>query len=181
LSTETEIKVRMEDPDRFRLRLDALNPRIVSTRHFEDNHLLDFADGRLRSGQCLVRIRYAGGRSFLTFKGPPRREGIFKSREELETGLEDGAIMDQILQRLGLRLWFRYQKYRREFEVEAVVVALDETPIGNYVEFEGSEERITALAMKMGIEPSHFIKSSYYALYLEHCQKQGITPENMVF
>jgi len=181
LSTETEIKIQIDNPDEFCRRLGAQGPKILSPRHFEDNHLLDFPDGRLRSSQCLVRIRFARGESLLTYKGPPRREGIFKSREELETRLEDGSLMDCILARIGLSLWFRYQKYRREFEVDGVVVAVDETPAGNYVEFEGAEEPIRALAAKMGFGPSQFIKSSYYALYLDYCRDRGIAPGHMVF
>ncbi len=181
MGTETEIKIQIDNPDEFCGRLGLHNPKVLSPRHFEDNHLLDFPDGRLRSSQCLVRIRFARNQSFLTYKGPPRREGIFKAREELETRLEDGTLVDRILEKLGLGLWFRYQKYRREFEVDGVVVAVDETPAGNYAEFEGSEEQIRALAAKMGFGPSQFIKSSYYGVYLEYCRERGITPGHMVF
>jgi len=181
LNTETEVKVKIGDAESFCRQLEAHNPTVVSGRHFEDNHLLDFPDGRLRSGQCLVRVRYASGCSLLTFKGPPKAEGIFKTREELETGLQDGGVAARIFERLGLRLWFRYQKYRREFQIDEVHVAVDETPVGNYVEFEGSEEGIHALARKMGIDASQFLKSSYYSLYLEHCRERGEIPGHMVF
>jgi adenylate cyclase class 2 len=181
LSVETEVKVKIGDAESFCRRLDAWNPRVLSGRHFEDNHLLDFPDGRLRSSRCLVRLRYASGRAFLTFKGPPKAEGIFKTREELETGLEDGDTACRIFERLGMRLWFRYQKYRREFQIDEVFVAVDETPVGHYVEFEGSEEGIHALARKMEIDPSQFLKSSYYSIYLEHCRERGENPGHMVF
>ena len=65
--------------------------------------------------------------------------------------MEDGAAMLQILERIGMSVCFRYQKYRREFALDRVHVAVDETPIGNYVEFEGTEDGIRALARKMGI------------------------------
>ena len=48
----------------------------------------------------------------------------------------------QVLERIGMSVCFRYQKYRREFAIGEVHVAVDETPIGNYVEFEGSEDGI---------------------------------------
>ncbi len=181
MSTETEIKVEIADAEGFVRQLEALNPKVLSARHFEDNHLLDFPNGRLRSSQCLIRMRYAEGESVLTFKGPPKAEGIFKTREELQTKLDDGEALWRILEKLGLRVWFRYQKYRREFQVDEVILAVDETPLGDYVEFEGSEERIHALARKMGIDPSQFLRDSYYSLYLEHCRKQGIPPGDMIF
>lgn len=181
LSTETEIKVNIEDPGDFCRRLSVLNPVILSARHFEDNYLLDFPDQKLRSSQCLVRIRFAEGRHVLTYKGPPRPQGIFKVREELETTVEDGEILLQALDRIGMRVCFRYQKYRREFSVGEIHVTVDETPIGNYAEFEGSESEIRALAGKMSIAEAQFLRSSYYSLYLEHCREKGKTPEFMIY
>ena len=181
MSIETEIKVKIEDPVSFCSRLNALGAGILSARHFEDNHLLDFPDQRLKSNQCLLRIRFAGDLGFLTYKGPPRPEGIFKTREELETGLGNGATLLQILERIGMHVCFRYQKYRREFALDGVHVAVDETPIGNYVEFEGSEEGIRDLARKMGIAESRFVRFSYYFLYLEYCQQKGEPPGFMTF
>ncbi len=181
LSTETEIKVKIEDPGDFCSRLAALNPGILSPRHFEDNYLLDFPDQRLRSSQCLMRIRFAEGRNFLTYKGPPRPQGIFKVREELETTVENGEILLQAFDRIGMRVCFRYQKYRQEFSVGGIHVTVDETPIGNYVEFEGSEGGIRDLAQRMAIAEAQFLRSSYYSIYLEHCRERGKAPEFMIF
>lgn len=101
--------------------------------------------------------------------------------EELETKLDNGAAMLQVLGRIGMSVCFRYQKYRQEFELDAVHVAVDETPIGNYVEFEGTEEGILGLADRMQIEESRFLRLSYYSLYREHCQKTGEIPSHMVY
>jgi adenylate cyclase class 2 len=180
LSTETEIKISVSSIENFIEKLRGHNPRVVADRHFEDNRLLDFPDKRLQNAGCIVRIRYAGERSFLTYKGPPEAEGIFKSREELETKLEDGDTALQILEKLGMRVWFRYQKYRREYEVDSVIVAVDETPIGNYVEIEGSEKCICDFAGKMGIEESKFLRQSYYSLYLDECRFKGKKPGDMI-
>ena len=181
MSTETEIKVEIQNPEDFCERLRTLNPRVISSRHFEDNRLFDFPEKSLLSRRCLVRIRQAGEKSVLTFKGPAKENGIFKTREELETGLEDGITALEILQKLGLREWFRYQKYRREFELDTVIVAVDETPIGNYAELEGSETAILELARKLDIGQTRFIRNSYYSLYLEDCRLKGKTPGEMVF
>jgi adenylate cyclase class 2 len=181
MGTETEIKVKISDPAAFCLRLSTFGARALSERHFEDNHLLDFPDGRLMAGQCLIRIRQAMDQACITFKGRPRAEGLFKVREELETKLEDGAIALQILEKLGLSVCFRYQKYRREFAVGDVHVAVDETPVGNYVEFEGSEEGIRDLAAKMGIAEAQFLRASYASLYLDYCRQKGEAPGFMIF
>ena len=59
MGTETEIKIQIDDPQAFVQTLAAMHARTESARHFEDNHLLDFTDQRLKSGQCLIRIRFA--------------------------------------------------------------------------------------------------------------------------
>jgi adenylate cyclase class 2 len=181
LSTETEVKVAIKDPEEFCGRLQALQPRTVTARHFEDNHLFDFRDNALTSAGRLVRIRRTEERTTLTYKGPLRKGGLFASREELETGLENGAGTMQILERLGMRVWFRYEKYRREFEVDGVIVAVDETPIGNYAELEGTEQSIGSLARRLGLTESSFLRQSYHSLYLGYCRLKGLAPENMVF
>lgn len=181
LSIETEVKISIEHAEDFSRELQTLNPEVISARHFEDNHLLDFADRRIASSRSLIRVRLVDGQHSFTFKGPPRREGIFKSREELETSIADGTILLQALDRIGLSVYFRYQKYRREYMLDGVHVAVDETPIGNYVELEGSEQGIVAAAEKLRIARPRFLRSSYYSLYLEYCNARGVTPGFMVF
>ena len=181
MSTETEIKVQIPDLEGFCERLNAFRHRVISARHFEDNHILDFPDRTLQSSGCLVRIRYANNRAVITYKGPAKEDGIFKTREELETVLEDGVSGLHILEKLGMRVWFRYQKYRREFEINNVIVAVDETPIGNYAELEGTERGICDLARNMEIEESSFLRDSYYSLYLEQCRLNGSSPGHMIF
>jgi adenylate cyclase, class 2 len=182
VSIETEIKIKIEDPADFCRRLEILGPDILSARHFEDNLLLDFPDERLRTHQCLLRIRFTeGSHGILTFKGCPQPDGIFKTREELETSLGDGATALQILENIGMQVGFRYQKYRREYLIKGVHVAVDETPIGNYIEIEGAEAGIRNLAGTLGFEETQFVRLSYYSLYLEYCRERGETPHFMVF
>ncbi len=178
---ETEIKVRVDDADAVRRALELLHAEVAAPRHFEDNHVLDFPDLRLGTAGCLLRIRFAAGRSTLTFKGAAVPHGPFKSREELETGVDDGRVLLEVLGRTGMRVCFRYQKYRSEFALDGVHVALDETPIGTFVEFEGTEDCIRALARKMEIGEPRFLRHSYYDLYLDHCRRAGVSPSFMVY
>lgn len=158
-----------------------MNAEIVSSRHFEDNHLLDFPNRRLGSTRCLLRVRLAGELSFLTYKGPPLPQGIFKTREEFEVGLEDGTTALQILEQIGMQVCFRYQKYRREYLLDGVRVAVDETPIGNFAEFEGTQDAIRSLASRMEIPESQFLRLSYYSLYLDYCDRSGRAAGFMTF
>ena len=186
MSIETEIKVHLIDFPAFRRQIDGLHPTPVSERHFEDNYILDYADGRIRLQQSLLRVRFSRSGSYLTFKGPPRPEGLFKVREELETSVGDPSVVLRILESLGLSTSFRYQKYRQEFSVAQksgleVHLALDETPIGDYAEFEGSEEAIRGVTDALGIDEPQFLRASYYTLYLQFCRDRGEAPNHMVF
>jgi adenylate cyclase, class 2 len=181
VSTETEVKIKIEDPADFCRQLEALGSARFSARHFEDNHLLDFLNESLHLQHRLVRIRKVEGRGILTYKGTPRPDGLFKTREELETGLENADLALRIFQQIGMQVYFRYQKYRQEFEMDGVLIAVDETPIGNYVELEGTKESIRSLAQKLGFKESQFVSLSYYALYAEHCRNTGTVPRFMVF
>src|SRR5690606_6615811 len=109
------------------------------------------------------------GKSLLTFKGPVQ-PGPMKLRDEIETAVADGAALLAILGELGLRVWFRYEKYREEFAVGDVVIAIDETPIGVFVEIEGSEAHIDQTAAALGRTRADYITASYRALFLEHCR-----------
>jgi len=181
MGVETEIKIRIESVEDFVGLLISHGAERVSERSLEDNIIFDFADSSLKSAHCLLRVRFVGGRGVLTYKGAPRPDGIFKSREELETGIDNPETAIEILGRIGMRQGFRYQKYRREFALDGVHVAVDETPIGNYAELEGTEEEILNLAQELDVAEALFIRRSYHALYLDYCRKRGVSPQSMVF
>jgi adenylate cyclase, class 2 len=89
----------------------------------------------------------------------------------------------KILEQLGYRPSFRYEKYRTEFrrDDEAGVVTLDETPIGNFLELEGGGEWIDQTAQKLGFLPKDYVLESYGRLYLAECERRGVQPSHMVF
>ncbi len=185
---ETEVKIKVNDIAAFRARLHAMDAAAVSERHLEDNYILDFADSRLRSQQSMLRLRYTSGGAFVTFKGPPQAGSPFKIREELETTIGDVALALTVFDRLGLKTWFRYQKYREEYDLVSgepgsgpVRVAVDETPIGNYAELEGSQQDIRRAAAALNFCESDFIRASYYWLYVQFCHERGRAPANMLF
>lgn len=104
-----------------------------------------------------------------------------KLREERETVAADGETLLCILDQLGFRPWFRYQKYREEFGWRDAVIALDETPIGVFVEIEGGEQTIVEAAAALGRSPSDYIVHSYRTLFVQHCEASGLECRDMVF
>jgi adenylate cyclase class 2 len=104
-----------------------------------------------------------------------------KLREELETAVADAGVLQRVLEHLDLRVWFRYQKYREEFALGEVVVAIDETPIGTFVELEGTEAGITAAAAGLGRTAADYILDSYCGLFMRYREALGFRGAHMIF
>jgi adenylate cyclase class 2 len=185
---ETEIKLATGNPRQVRRRLTQLGFRAVRARHFENNTLFDFPGQRLRRARCLLRLRFAGGENLLTYKGAPVQSRDYKIRPEIETTVQNGQELREILRHLGMREVFSYQKHRtayapvgRQEGNEAAHAFFDETPIGNFLELEGPKRWIDEIARKLGYLRKDYITESYAALYRKKCLQQGKKPGNMVF
>jgi adenylate cyclase class 2 len=177
---EREIKLRFDSPDEARAAVLGAGATPVHARRLQEDCLLDTPDERLRRARSALRVRVESGRSLLTFKGPVQASPV-KTREELETVAGDGMLLIRILESLGFRIWFRYEKYREEFAYDDVIVAIDETPVGTFVELEGGERGIASMAEALGRGPSDYVLDSYYRLYARHRESRGLPAGDMLF
>jgi len=177
---EREIKLRFDSAEEAREKILALGAAPLLGRRLQEDCLFDTDDERLRRQRSTLRVRSEGGKSLLTFKGPAI-PGLVKIREEYETVVADGAALNTILEQLGLHCWFRYEKYREEFSNDDVVIAVDETPVGVFVEIEGGEDGIYETARALGRSPSDYITDSYRFLFLQHRDANGLAGHDMVF
>ena len=177
---EREIKLRFDSADEAREQILALGAAPLLGRRLQEDCLFDTDDERLRRQRSTLRVRSEGGKSLLTYKGPAI-PGLIKIREEYETVVADGAALQTILEELGLHVWFRYEKYREEFSNDDVVIAVDETPVGVFVEIEGGEDAINETARALGRSPSDYITDSYRFLFLQHRDANGLAGHDMVF
>jgi adenylate cyclase class 2 len=177
---EREIKLRFDSAEAARAAILATGATPLLGRRLQEDALLDTEEEVLRKRRCVLRVRMENGKSRLTFKGPVE-PGLMKIREELETVVGDGAILLRVLEELGLHVWFRYEKYREEFAHEDVIVAIDETPVGVFVEIEGGEQGIATMAEALGRSQNDYILDSYRGLFLQHREALGLTGADMVF
>jgi adenylate cyclase class 2 len=180
VALEREIKLRFDSADEARAKILALGATPLHGRRLQEDCLLDADDELLRRQRSVLRVRNEGGKSLLTFKGPVQ-PGSMKLREECETVVADGDMLLTILQLLGFHVWFRYEKYREEFSAHDVVIAIDETPVGTFVEIEGGEAAIHQMAAGLGRTPADYITDSYRFLFLQHRDTYGLTGQDMVF
>ena len=177
---EREIKLRFASPEEARAAVIAAGATPVRGRRLQEDCLVDTTDEMLRGRRSALRVRVESGKSLITFKGPVQPAEI-KMRDELETVVGDGPLVLTILESLGFQVWFRYQKYREEFAIDDVIVAVDETPVGTFVEIEGGARGITEMAEALGREPKDYLLDSYRGLYSEHCRQRGLPVTDMLF
>jgi adenylate cyclase class 2 len=180
-------------------------------RVHEWNVIFDTPDGSLAKHGQLLRIRTEtperkskktskapAQRVLLTFKRPVATDSEasgsaqdnhrHKVREEFELEIADSGALTKIFEGLGMRGWFHYEKYRTTFRLpeaarwaQGLLIEVDETPIGTFVELEGPPAAIDRAAQELGFDKRDYIVKNYLALYVEDCRRQGKEPKDMVF
>ncbi len=195
---EIEVKLRMRDaaPARKMLAKIGAKPALHAAgkdgRIHELNILFDTPQGGFARHGQLLRLRVespaarggkAASRAILTYKGPAEgpAKSHFKVREEYEVVVADEQAMHRILESLGLRGWFRYEKFRTAFSLPGtskwaagLQLDLDETPVGTFLELEGPPAAIDRAAKELGFTASDYITKDYLFLHIEQCRKGGI-------
>ncbi len=177
---EREIKLKFDSPGAARGAVHAIGARLSKPRRLQRDALFDTEERGLSARQQVLRLRMEEGRGFVTFKSPAYHPTL-KLREELETTVGDGQVLGDILERAGFHVWFRYEKYREEFVLDNVVIAVDETPVGTFVEIEGSERGITDAAAALGRGPTDYVVDSYRTLFVQYCEARGLSATHMTF
>jgi adenylate cyclase, class 2 len=182
-----------------------------SGRVHEWNVIFDTPEGGLAKHGQLLRIRIETAeakskkrkttpvkRTVLTFKRPivvgtarsasALENHRHKVREEIEVEVADASVLAKIFEGLGMRGWFRYEKNRTTLRLPArtswakgLLIELDETPIGTFVELEGPPAAIDHAAQELGYSRRDYVLRSYLALYVEDCRRRGQEPKDMLF
>ena len=177
----------------------------------EENVIFDTPQGGLAKHGQLLRIRTETPESrrkstttgpkqrvVLTFKRPMMQpagagvetasHGSHKVREEIEVEVAEAGNLTRIFEGLGMSGWFRYEKYRTTFRMPdskawatGLLIELDETPIGTFVELEGPAAAIDRAADELGFSKRDYLLTNYLRLYMEDCRRKGEEPRHMVF
>jgi adenylate cyclase class 2 len=184
MAIETEIKFRVAAIEALTLRLQAAGFHLETARSFESNTLYDTADRQMRARTEILRIRSYAGHWTLTHKRLPGNspgEDRHKHRVEVETEIADGDALAEVFRSLGLVAAFRYEKWRTEWQQGDGHCVIDETPIGDFAELEGSSEWIDRTAARLGVSQSEYLTLSYGRLFDQWREQQGIQIEHLTF
>ncbi len=164
------------DHGRLRRRLDELDAVHEATVEQRDTYYdaphRSFAetDEALR----IRRVRRDGTTDArIAYKGPLVDEAS-KTREEVETGVEDGETMAAVLDRLGFSAVATVEKRRAVYALDGYAVVLDAVEgLGEFVEVERESADVAAtregafdLCRELGLDPDDQIRASYLELLL---------------
>ncbi len=174
MARETEIKLRISDVPAFHRALKRIGARLAgpgTSKVHEENVIFDTPQGGLAKHGQLLRIRTE----------TPQVRGSSKV-----TGPKQRVVLT-FKQPLAQPA-FRYEKYRTTFRMpdskawaKGLLIELDETPIGTFVELEGPAAAIDQAAAELGFSKHDYVLKNYLRLYMEDCRRKGQEPRHMVF
>lgn len=178
---EVELKVRAEH-DPVRTRLSEIGAERLGTIRQVDTYYdaphRSFAETdealRLRRVEDEDGDGSRTGTTKLTYKGPLVDQDS-KTREELETGVDDGETVNEILDRLGFEPAATVEKTRERFAHGGYTVVLDDVEgLGQFVEVETEAEAIEPARegaverlVELGLDPDEQIRTSYLGMLLD--------------
>ena len=190
---EVEIKLRVRDVPRLIAKIRQLGAACEG-RVFEQNMLYDTPESDFRSSGRLLRLRIetpAASRTLppgkrhavVTSKSPVHAAAGSRYKEKLERELhvESPQRWPAMLRAVGFRQGFCYEKYRTTFRLGGLHLDLDETPVGAYLELEGSPGAIDRAALALGFSPRDYIRGTYWDVFQAECRRRGRFPKDMRF
>ncbi|MEW5806428.1 MAG: class IV adenylate cyclase [Acidobacteriota bacterium] len=180
---EIEIKLKIDDAERAMEEIEKMGGIREKDLFFEDNLLFDYRDLSLQEKGIVLRIREYAGECTLTMKKKEKRDegSAYKIRSEIETRVSDSQTLIAILKSLNLKAVYRYQKYRAEYLWGNLHVSIDRTPIGDFIELEGSEEEIDSAARSLGFSKADYINVSYRTFHLAYLRERGLPASDLLF
>jgi adenylate cyclase class 2 len=175
---EVEVKVRA-DHSKLLPTLEKIGSIKVGVEHQSDTYLAAPHRNFAKTDEAL-RIRSVDDNSVLTYKGP-KLDGISKTREELETPVDE-VIIIKILNTLGFSKAEVVRKRREIFKAGEIIICLDEVEglgefleleiaVENEKELEASRAKLFELLKQFGFEEKDSIRTSYLEMVLE--KKKG--------
>jgi len=190
---ETEIKLRIDDLAVLIRKITRLRAH-CSGRVLELNALFDTPNQDFCRRGRLLRVRIEtparsafmpGGpaRTLITSKSPVPASAASRYKEKLERELVIRSPRDWLasLKSLGLQPGFRYEKFRTTFRLPGLHLDLDETPVGIYLELEGTPKSIDRIAKALRFSSREYIRSTYWDLNAAESRRRGRIPGNMLF
>jgi adenylate cyclase class 2 len=178
---ETELKLYILDLRQVEARLKKLGAELIQPRQLETNLRFDQPGLSLERGKKALRLRF-DTQARLTYKGPSTLINGALSRIELEITVDDFNTTIRLLEALGYHITVKYEKQRTTYKYQNCHIMLDELPIGNFVEIEGSDPGcFSSVARDLGLNSQKAIPMSYIELFNHACKEHGFDKTKLTF
>ncbi|NOZ58622.1 MAG: class IV adenylate cyclase [Euryarchaeota archaeon] len=167
---EVEIKARVASLREVEERLRQRGARYLGEEEQMDAYFAHPCRDFAATDEAL-RLRRAGGRVTLTYKGR-KLDAVTKTREEVSLAVESYQAAREILTKLGFEEVALVKKLRRSYRLGEYLVELDSVAeLGSFVEVEKkaeeySPEELVAFLSSLGIGREAVERRSYLELLL---------------
>jgi len=157
---EVELKSAVDDVPRCRAALEDAGARIAYAGRLEDRRW-DTYDRALAAKDHVLRVRvYRSSsevRAELDWKGPTRRDGRYKLREELGTNVSDADALNAMLVHLGYEVTIAIDREIVQYDLDGTMIRFEHYPrMDDLVEVEGTPEQIERAIIVLGLPRDGF-------------------------
>ncbi len=181
MDQEIEVKFLLKDLTALIQKIDQLDLSCTQKRVHEFNLRYDLPDGRLVTKKQVLRLRQ-DTQALLTFKGPGVLDEGVLLRKEIEVSVSDFDTARRLLEALGYQVIMMYEKYRANYLMDGVILSVDETPFGLFIELEGeSPAQVKSAASLLGLDWRQRINLSYSALLDQYNKNTGNVFRDLTF
>ena len=179
---EIEVKFKISSTEEMLKIILNTGAVLEQETRFEKNLRWDDAEETLTKTHQVLRLRDNGGTSVLTYKAEKQNNKGIADREEIETVVTDFDNTRLILERLGYKIVFIYEKYRSIYRLGDTQLFLDHTPIGDYIEIEGPDDlAIRRAAERLGLNWDDRISKGYRNLFKTWKKQTEFPGRDMTF
>src|SRR3954471_9949626 len=157
---EVELKSVVDDVERRHANVERAGAVLVYAGRLEDRRW-DTHDRALLAKDHVLRVRTyrngSGARAELDWKGPTRREGGYKLRDELETRVADPDVLAEILSMLGYEVSIAIDREIVQYDLDGTMIRFEHYPrMDDLVEVEGEPEEIERAIAILGLPRDGF-------------------------
>jgi adenylate cyclase class IV len=157
---EVELKSVIDDLARCRAAVERAGASPVFSGRLEDRRY-DTSARDLAAKDHVLRLRTYrdgfGARAELDWKGPTRREGGYKIRDEIGAGITDPDELTIILERLGYQVSIAIDRDIEQYDLNGTMIRFEHYPrMDDLVEVEGTPEQIEHAIIVLGLPRAGF-------------------------
>ena len=178
---ELEVKFFVSDLAGIEKQLNKLGATLVQPRTHEYNLRFDTPSGDLSQASRVLRLRRDAA-SRLTYKGPSQTLQGVLARQEIEFEVSDFEAARRLVEALGFRANFVYEKFRTTYDLRGFKVTLDEMPYGPFLEIEGpNAPDIQDAAKQLKLDWDAALPETYISLFRRLKELSGLPFSDLTF